>query len=155
MRVAKKNSWMWPRLRVVIPLAKWMCLQGRACEHLLAKVLVRPGTVVVTNYHFTTTKAHVVLQGGEMLGADIPEALETTRGHPFKGNMDEERLEALIQRYGAEKIAFVRMEAGTNLIGGQPASLANLAAVREICQRHGLLLVLDASLLADNQHFIY
>lgn len=65
MRVAKKNSWMWPRLRVVIPLAKWMCLQGRACEHLLAKVLVRPGTVVVTNYHFTTTKAHVVLQGGK------------------------------------------------------------------------------------------
>jgi len=154
MRVAKKNSWMWPRLRVVIPLAKWMCLQGRACEHLLAKVLVRPGTVVVTNYHFTTTKAHVVLQGGEMLEAYIPEALETTSVHPFKGNMDEERLEALIQRYGAEKIAFVRMEAGTNLIGGQPFSLANLAAVREICQRHGLLLVLDASLLADNLHFI-
>ncbi|MFY9267211.1 MAG: beta-eliminating lyase-related protein, partial [Limnochordia bacterium] len=100
---------MWPRLRVVIPLAKWMCLQGRACEHLLAKVLVRPGTVVVTNYHFTTTKAHVVLQGGEMLEAYIPEALETTSVHPFKGNMDEERLEALIQRYGAEKIAFVRM----------------------------------------------
>jgi len=128
--------------------------QGRACEHLLAKVLVRPGTVVVTNYHFTTTKAHVVLQGGEMLEAYIPEALETTSVHPFKGNMDEERLEALIQRYGAEKIAFVRMEAGTNLIGGQPFSLANLAAVREICQRHGLLLVLDASLLADNLHFI-
>ena len=128
--------------------------QGRACENLLAKVLVRPGSVVITNYHFTTTKAHIVLNGGTVVEAFIPEALQTTSSHPFKGNMDLEKLEAAIAEYGAHRIAFVRMEAGANLIGGQPFSLANLAAVRNICRRHGLVLVLDASLVADNLHFI-
>ncbi|HHT42118.1 MAG TPA: tryptophanase [Firmicutes bacterium] len=128
--------------------------QGRACEHLLAKVLVRPGMIVPTNYHFTTTKAHIVLSGGEVVEAYIPEALETTSTYPFKGNMDVEKLEALIEEHGAEQVAFVRMEAGTNLIGGQPFSLANLAQVRDLCTRYGLILVLDASLLADNLHFI-
>lgn len=128
--------------------------QGRACENILAKVLVSPGDVVPTNYHFTTTKAHIVLNGGTVVEAHIPEALETTSNHPFKGNMDIEQLQALIQEFGAEKISFVRMEAGTNLIGGQPFSLANLAAVRKACDEHGLILVLDASLLADNLHFI-
>jgi tryptophanase len=86
--------------------------------------------------------------------AYIPEALETTSTYPFKGNMDVEKLEALIEEHGAEQVAFVRMEAGTNLIGGQPFSLANLAQVRDLCTRYGLILVLDASLLADNLHFI-
>ncbi|NMB01938.1 MAG: tryptophanase [Firmicutes bacterium] len=128
--------------------------QGRACENILAKVLVKSGEVVITNYHFTTTKAHIVLNGGTVLEAHLPEALQTTSDHPFKGNMDLEQLQALIQEFGAEKISFVRMEAGTNLIGGQPFSLANLAAVKGICEQHGLILVLDASLLADNLHFI-
>ena len=74
--------------------------------------------------------------------------------HPFKGDMDVAKLEAIIAKHGADKIAFVRMEAGTNLIGGQPISLQNLAEIRRVCDQHQLLLVLDASLLADNLYFL-
>ncbi|KAA5599582.1 tryptophanase [Blastochloris sulfoviridis] len=127
--------------------------QGRACEHILAKVLVQPGTVVAMNYHFTTTKAHITLQGGvvEELVADA--GLEVTSDLPFKGDIDIAKLEAVIKKYGADKIAFVRVESGTNLIGGQPVSLKNLADLRKVCSQHGILYVLDASLLADNLYF--
>lgn len=128
--------------------------QGRACENILAQVLVKPEQVVPTNYHFTTTKAHIVLNGGEVVEFPINEALQTTSNHPFKGNMDLDRLQAYLEGSGGEQIAFVRMEAGTNLIGGQPFSLANLKGVRKICDKFGVILVLDASLLADNLYFI-
>lgn len=128
--------------------------QGRACENILAQVLVQPEQTVPTNYHFTTTKAHIVLNGGEVVEFPIREALQTTSDHPFKGNMDLDRLQAYLEDHGREKIAFVRMEAGTNLIGGQPFSLANLQGVRKICDKFDVILVLDASLLADNLYFI-
>lgn len=82
------------------------------------------------------------------------EALQVTSVFPFKGNLDTARLEALIRQHGAERIAFVRIETGTNLIGGQPHSLENLRQVRAVCDRHGLMIVFDASLLADNLYFI-
>ncbi|HHU62283.1 MAG: tryptophanase [Bacillota bacterium] len=128
--------------------------QGRACENIISQVLVRPGTIVPTNYHFTTTLAHITLNGGKVVEPHIDEALNTSSKHPFKGNMDLDKLQALIDEHGADKIAFVRMEAGTNLIGGQPFSLENLADVKKICDRNSLLLVLDASLLADNLYFM-
>ena len=128
--------------------------QGRACENILAQVLVTPGSIVPMNYHFTTTKAHIVLNGGSVEEIIADEGLEVTSDRPFKGDMDIAKLEGLIATHGADRIAFVRMEAGTNLIGGQPISLANLAAIRAVCDRHGLTLVLDASLLADNLYFI-
>ena len=128
--------------------------QGRACENILAQVLVSPGSVVPMNYHFTTTKAHITLNGGkvEELVADV--GLEVVSVHPFKGNMDVAKLRDVIGIHGADKIAFVRMEAGTNLIGGQPFSVQNLADIRRVCDEFGLMLVMDASLLADNLHFI-
>mgnify|MGYP003601950804 CR=1 FL=1 len=128
--------------------------QGRACENILAQVLVTPGTVVPMNYHFTTTKAHITLNGGSIEELVAEEGLEVVSVHPFKGNMDIAKLRAVIANHGANQIAFVRMEAGTNLIGGQPFSLQNLADVRQVCDEHGLLLVLDASLLADNIYFV-
>ncbi len=128
--------------------------QGRACENILAQVLVSPGTVVPMNYHFTTTKAHITINGGSIEELVAEEGLEVVSVHPFKGNMDIAKLRAVIANHGPTKIAFVRMEAGTNLIGGQPFSLQNLADVRQVCDEHGLLLVLDASLLADNLYFI-
>ncbi|MFZ1575625.1 MAG: tryptophanase [Chromatiaceae bacterium] len=128
--------------------------QGRACENILAQVLVSPGTVVPMNYHFTTTKAHITLNGGSIEELVAEEGLEVVSVHPFKGNMDIAKLRAVIANHGATQIAFVRMEAGTNLIGGQPFSLQNLAEVRQVCDEHGLLLVLDASLLADNLYFV-
>ena len=128
--------------------------QGRAAEHLLAKSLVKPGDVVLMNYHFTTTKAHFELAGATILEICADEALNTESTDPFKGNLDLAKFEAAIQQYGADRIALVRMEATTNLIGGQPFSLANLRAVKELAARHGIPLVFDGSLISENAYFI-
>jgi len=128
--------------------------QGRACENLLSKTYVKPGMVVHMNYHFTTSKSHVVINGGSVEELIIDEGLKVTSDYPFKGNMDIDKLRAVIRKYGPERVAFVRMEAGTNLIGGQPFSLENLRQVSNVCREFGILLVLDASLLADNLYFI-
>jgi tyrosine phenol-lyase len=128
--------------------------QGRAAENIISQSLITPGQIVPMNFHFTTTKAHITLNGGTVEEIYHDVALETSSEHPFKGDLDTAKLEALIAKHGADKIAFVRLEAGTNLIGGQPISLANMHAVREVCDRHGLIVVFDASLLADNLWFI-
>lgn len=128
--------------------------QGRASEHLISKMLVTPGKLVPMNYHFTTSKAHVTILGGEVLELHLEEALKIQSDFPFKGNMDIDALKSLLETRGADQIAFVRMEAGTNLIGGQPFSLENLSEVSAICKSHEVPLVLDASLLSDNLHFI-
>ena len=128
--------------------------QGRACENIIAKRYVKPGTIVPMNYHFTTTEAHITLNGGTVEELIIDEGLETTSNHPFKGNMDIKKLRDFIVEKGPEKIAFVRVETGTNLIGGQPHSLENMKEVKKVCDEFGLMLVLDASLLADNLYFI-
>ena len=128
--------------------------QGRACENIISKVFVKEDSVIPMNYHFTTTKSHITINGGRVEEVYIDEALSITSDHPFKGNMDIDKLIALIEKEGVEKVPFVRMEAGTNLIGGQPFSLENLRQVRKVCDDYGTMLVLDASLLADNLHFI-
>jgi len=127
--------------------------QGRAAEHILAQTFVEPGDVVPMNYHFTTTKAHILLKGGSIRELVTDAGLEVTSDQPFKGDMDVDKLRAVIAEFGPDKVAFVRLEAGTNLIGGQPISLQNVIDVRHVCDEHGLLLVMDASLLADNLHF--
>jgi tyrosine phenol-lyase len=128
--------------------------QGRACENIISQSFVTPGSVVPMNYHFTTTKAHITLNGGTVEEIPTSEALNLTSTHPFKGNLDTDKLKAVVKKYGAEKIAFVRLEAGANLIGGQPFSLENMREVRKVCDEFGLMLILDASLLADNLYFI-
>lgn len=128
--------------------------QGRACENILSQAFVKQGSVIPMNYHFTTSKAHVYLNGGIVEEIIIDEGLNITSEYPFKGNMDVEKLKALITKHGAEKIAFVRLEAGTNLIGGQPFSLQNIKEVHTVCKDFDIMLILDASLLADNLHFI-
>ena len=112
--------------------------QGRACENILSQTLVKPGTIVPMNYHFTTTKAHIMRNGGAVEEIIASKGLEVCSTEPFKGDMDVARLQELVQQHGAEKIAFVRMEAGTNLIGGQPFSVQNLADIRKVCDQHGL-----------------
>jgi tyrosine phenol-lyase len=128
--------------------------QGRGAENILAQTFVSQGDIVPMNYHFTTTKAHILINGGSVLELVEDAGLEVTSDLPFKGNMDIGKLKAAVAEIGRDRIAFVRMEAGTNLIGGQPFSLANLAAVRAVCDEHELLLVMDGSLLADNLHFV-
>ncbi|MDL2219350.1 tryptophanase [Ruminococcaceae bacterium OttesenSCG-928-O06] len=128
--------------------------QGRACENILANTFVRPGSTAVMNYHFTTTKAHITRLGGNVAEVVGDVGLNPQSRAPFKGNFDLDKLAAVVEKAGAENISFVRIEAGTNLIGGQPVSLENMRAVAAFCKKHGLLLVLDASLLADNLYFI-
>lgn len=128
--------------------------QGRACENLLSILMVEEGSIVPMNYHFTTTKAHIGVNGGTVMELYKKEALDIVSDDPFKGDMDTDALKALIAKEGSDKIAFVRIEAGTNLIGGQPVSLANYEAVSKIARDNGIPFVVDASLLADNLHFI-
>jgi tyrosine phenol-lyase len=128
--------------------------QGRAAEHLLAKAFIKPGQVVPMNYHFTTTKAHFELIGGKVLELYTAEALNTQSTAPFKGNMDLDRLSHAIAEAGPANVAFVRMEATTNLIGGQPFSMQNLREVKAIVEPLGIPLVLDASLISENAYFI-
>jgi len=128
--------------------------QGRASEHLLAKVFVKEGNVVLTNYHFTTTRAHIELVGGQVVELYSDEALKTESKYLFKGNMDIKRFKDAIAKYGKDNIAFVRMEATTNLIGGQPFSIDNLREVSKICSESGILLVLDGSLVSENAYLI-
>ena len=127
--------------------------QGRACENILAKTLVKTGDVVPMNYHFTTTKTHINLQGGSVLEIFTDEAIKVTSSEPFKGNVDLNKLQAVINEYGASRIPFVRIELGTNLIGGQPVSLENVSLVSKMCKENNILLMLDASLLTDNLYF--
>jgi len=129
--------------------------QGRAAEHLISKVFEKQGDVVPTNYHFTTTKVHIEVTGGALcLEIYADEALKTASTHPFKGNMDPQKLKNTIKKYGKDKISFVRMEATTNLLGGQPFSMANLKEIRQICKENGLLLILDGSLICENAYLI-
>jgi tryptophanase len=128
--------------------------QGRAAEHLLAKVFIKPGTVIPMNYHFTTTKAHFELAGATVLEIYTDEALNTRSTSLFKGNLDLQKFRDTIKKYGREKIPFVRMEATTNLIGGQPFSRENLREVKAIAAEHGIPLVFDGSLISENAYFI-
>jgi len=128
--------------------------QGRACEHIIAKTLVKPGTVALMNYHFTTTKAHITLLGGSIEEIIGDEGIKIKSDNPFKGNVDIGKLNEAINRHGKDKIAFMRIEAGTNLVGGQPVSMSNMREVSRICREKGIPLVYDASLLTDNLYFI-
>lgn len=128
--------------------------QGRAAENILAERFVKPGMVTLMNFHFTTTKAHITRLGGEVIELVDKKGLQPVSNDPFKGDFDLKLLEKTIKEKGPEKVAFVRVEAGTNLIGGQPVSLANMCAVADICHKYGIPSVLDASLLQDNIYFM-
>ena len=117
-------------------------------------VFIKSGDVIPTNYHFTTTRGHIELVGGTVLEIYYDDALKTESTDQFKGNMDPQKLKNTIAKYGKDKIAFVRIEATTNLIGGQPFSLANLKEIRHICNENKLLLVLDGSLICENAYLI-
>ncbi len=128
--------------------------QGRAAENIISQTFVKSGSVVPMNYHFTTTLAHIQINGGSIKELYTPEAMKVKSTHPFKGNIDLNRLEDLIVSSGVEKIPFIRMEASTNLIGGQPFSMDNLKKVRKLADKYGIMVVLDASLIGENAYFI-
>ena len=128
--------------------------QGRAAERILFSVLVQAGQVVPNNTHFDTTRANIEYCGAEARDLVIPEGREPATRHPFKGNMDVAALEATIQKEGRERIPLVMVTITNNSGGGQPVSLANLKAVRVVCDRYRIPLYLDACRFAENAYFI-
>lgn len=128
--------------------------QGRGAEHLISRIAIRPGQVVPGNMYFTTTRLHQELAGGRFEDVIIDEAHDPASRHPFKGNVDLEKLEALIQRVGPADVAYVSLAGTVNMAGGQPVSMANVCALRALCDRHRILLYLDATRMVENAYFI-
>lgn len=127
--------------------------QGRAAEHILFKTLVQPGQLVPNNMHFDTTKAHVLNREAEPVDLVIEEGKTAAGDHPFKGNVDVEKLDDLLSRE-SRRVPLVMVTVTSNQNGGQPVSMANLQAVRRVCDRHGKPLFLDAARFAENAFFI-
>jgi len=128
--------------------------QGRAAENIVSQAFIKKGDIIPMNYHFTTTKAHMELNGGKILEIYSKEAVKIKSDFPFKGNIDIDKLKAVIKEYGKENIPFIRLEASTNLIGGQPFSIQNMRDVKKIADENGIMIVLDASLIGENAYFI-
>ena len=127
--------------------------QGRAAERILFSVATKKGDLVPNNTHFDTTRANLEYQGAEAIDLVIPEGLQPRTLHPFKGNIDLDRVEDLMKRE-AHRIPFGMMTLTNNSGGGQPVSLANLRAYREILNRYGKPLILDVCRYAENSMFI-
>jgi tyrosine phenol-lyase len=128
--------------------------QGRGAEHLISRVAIEPGQFVPGNMYFTTTRHHQELAGGTFVDVIIDAAHDAAVIHPFKGNVDLDKLEALIAREGAAQIAYVSLAGTVNMAGGQPVSMANVKALRALCDRHGIKLYLDATRMVENAFFI-
>jgi len=128
--------------------------QGRAAERILFGVTCKKGDVIPNNTHFDTTRANVEFTGAEALDLVIPEGRDPGAFHPFKGNMDVQSLEDLIQRVGRERIPLVMLTVTNNSGGGQPVSMENIRQVSAICRRHKIPLYFDACRFAENAYFI-
>ena len=128
--------------------------QGRAAEHIISQLLIKEGDFVPGNMYFTTTKLHQELAGGTFVDVIIDEAHDPENEHPFKANIDLDKLEALIKEKTAERIPYVSIATSVNMAGGQPISMENLKKVRELTQKHGIPIIHDMTRVAENAYFI-
>ena len=128
--------------------------QGRGAEHLISQALIEKGDYIPGNMYFTTTRLHQELAGGTFVDVIIDEAHDPQDQHPFKGNVDLDKLQALIDKIGADKIPYVSLAGTVNMAGGQPVSMANVRALRKLCDKYGILIYLDATRMYENAFFI-
>lgn len=128
--------------------------QGRGAENILSQIMISPGDIVPGNMYFTTTRLHQELAGGVFHDVIIDEAHDSESDFPFKGNVDLNKVEKLVQEYGAEKIAYICVAVTVNLAGGQPVSMENLKSVRQYTQEKGIKVMLDMTRIAENAYFI-
>ena len=128
--------------------------QGRAAENVLFTVLIKEGNVVPGNSHFDTTKGHIEYRKAKAIDCTIDEAFDTTLEHPFKGNVDLNKLEAVYKKYGKEQIPVTVITVTCNSSGGQPVSMKNLKEVYEMSQKYGIRVMFDSARFAENAYFI-
>lgn len=128
--------------------------QGRGAEHILSQILIKQGDYVPGNMYFTTTRFHQEHAGGKFVDVIIDEAHDPTSLHPFKGNIDLDKLQKLIDEVGGDKIPYISVETNVNMAGGQPMSMENLKATYELCHANGILVMLDATRAVENAWFI-
>lgn len=128
--------------------------QGRAAENVLFSAMLSPGDVVPGNSHFDTTKGHIEFRKAIAIDCTIDEATATDQWHPFKGNVDLEKLEVVFQKYPQEKIPVCILTITNNTSGGQPVSMENIRGASALCRKYGVPLFLDAARFAENAYFI-
>jgi tyrosine phenol-lyase len=128
--------------------------QGRGAEHILSKIMIKPGDIIPGNMYFTTTRLHQELAGGTFVDIIIKEAHDPQNLHPFKGNVDLDKLESIIKTHGAKKIPYVSIATNVNMAGGQPISIENLRQLRELTKKYGILIIHDMTRVAENAYFI-
>jgi len=128
--------------------------QGRAAEHMISRILIKEGDYIPGNMYFTTTKLHQEMAGAKFVDVIVDEAHDPDSEYPFKGDIDLNKLQALIDEVGADKIPYVAMATTVNMAGGQPISLKNLKAVRELTQKYGIDIVHDMTRVAENAYMI-
>jgi tyrosine phenol-lyase len=128
--------------------------QGRGAEHLLSQTLIKDGDYVPGNMYFTTTRLHQELAGGTFVDVIIDEAHIPDNLHPFKGNVDIQKFEDLIKKVGADKIPYISVAGTVNMAGGQPVSMQNIREVKQVADKYGIKVVLDATRAIENAFFI-
>ena len=128
--------------------------QGRGAEHLISQALIKKGDYIPGNMYFTTTRLHQEMAGGTFVDVIVDEAHDPAGEYPFKGNVDLEKLENLIKKVGAENIPYVSLAGTVNMAGGQPVSMKNARELRELCDKYGIKVYLDATRMAENCFFI-
>ncbi len=128
--------------------------QGRGAEHLISQALIKPGDFIPGNMYFTTTRLHQELAGGTFVDVIIDEAHDPTSLHPFKGDIDLDKLQALIDKVGAERIPYISVAGTVNMAGGQPISMSNIKAVKALAEKYGIRVYLDATRMMENAFFI-
>jgi len=128
--------------------------QGRGAEHLLSQAVITKGDYIPGNMYFTTTRLHQELAGGTFVDVIIDEAHDTTAQHPFKGNVSLEKMQALVDKVGADRIPYLSLAGTVNMAGGQPVSMENVKELRAFCDKHGIRIYLDATRMVENAFFI-